>query len=241
MKLPANRGRLVFIVERTYSARRSASHWSLNSRYMITSRKMMGRRVVRILGFLVAGILAVWLCIYVSGYVRVVRLDDIFDPKYGYRVGLREEYFSRDFPNAKDIESYLFDSTLLISNPPLGNGVYYFDKDHKYLFWHENLIEAGKWWVFPSWQLIRLGNRWRLATVQTFCALSFALPTDAQQDNCYFVETTTSLLGQGHGSEREYRKGNVLGLLSNQQAPFRLPTSAITINSLLSSLTDKNQ
>jgi len=77
--------------------------------------------------------------------------------------------------------------------------------------------------------------------VQNFCTLSFEMPAEAQRDNCYSIEKITSLLSQGLGSKREYRKGNVFGLLGNKPAPFRLPTSAITIDSLLSSFTSRIQ
>jgi hypothetical protein len=202
------------------------------------SRRTTGRRVVRILGFLTAAVLVVWLYVFAYDHVSVVRLDNMYDPKYGDRVGRRDEYFAADFPSSADIEKYLLDSTLLFSQPPRGNRVYYFDGDHKFISWREDIIHSGKWWTSPRLQIIRLGERWRAAVVYTFCSLSFDMPADAQRDNCYGVETITSLLARGPGSTREYRKGNVFGLFDNKPAPFRLPNSAITIDSLLSS---KNQ
>ena len=198
--------------------------------------KSFGTRRAIILGFLAGAILAVWLAVYASSNVRVVRLDNMYDPRYGDRVGRREEYFSRNFPTAQDIETYLFNSTLLLSKPPLGNGVYYFDSDHKFTFWHTNLIETGKWWTTSRWQLIRLGDQWRFATVPTFCASSLALPADMQQDNCYSVETPSSVFSQGLGSTREHRSGDVFGLSGRKAAPYSLPDKPITIDSLLSQL-----
>jgi hypothetical protein len=203
---------------------------------MVDPIKSLWTRRAIISGFLAGAILAVWLAVYVSSNVRVVRLDNMYDPRYGDRVGRREEYFSRDFPTAKDIETYLFNSTLLISNPPRSSVVYYFDSDHKYTLWHANLIETGKWWSFSRWQLIRLGDQWRFATVQTFCTVSFAMLADAQQDNCYSVETPSSVFSQGRGTTREHKLGDVFNLSGRTQVPFKLPDVPITIESLLARL-----
>jgi hypothetical protein len=197
-------------------------------------------RAVRVLGFIAAGLLTLCLGIYVSNtYVRVVRLDNMYDPKYGDRVERRDEYFASDFPSSKDIDSYLLDSTLLFSQPPRGNRVYYFDKDYKFISWRDGIIEIGKWWTSPSLQIIHFGSRWRVAIVSNFCTLSFSMPADSQRDNCYGVETITSLLGRV--STREYRKGNTFGLSSDKPAPFELPKSTITIDSLLAGLPSKSQ
>jgi hypothetical protein len=208
---------------------------------MNSSTKTPTRRVLRIAGFLAAGILAVWLFIFASDHVRIVRLDNMYSPKYGDRVGRREEYFDASFPSFEEIESYLSDATLVFSQPPGGNRVYYFDRDHRFISWSENVIEAGKWWTSPGVQIIRLGHRWRFAVVQHFCTLSLGMPADAQQDNCYAVEKITSLLSQGLGSKRDYRKGNVLGLSDSKPAPFRLPDTPVTIDSLLSIVASKKQ
>jgi hypothetical protein len=204
---------------------------------MIDADRSSRNRQIRIFGLWAAGVLSVVLVLYTSTYVRIVSLDNMFDPKYGHRVGRREEYFSREFPSAQDIEAYLFDSTLLISKPPRNSRVYYFDRDYNYITWRGNLIEKGKWRSLArGWQVIRFGDRWRFAAVQSFCVLSLAMPADAQQDNCYPVETTQSLFTQGLGTARERRKGDVFGLSLRAAAPFELPDKLVTIDSLLEQL-----
>ena len=203
---------------------------------MIDPAKRFGTRRAIAWGGLAGIVLATCLAVYVSANVRIVRLDNIYNPEYGYRVGRREEHFSNKFPTTQDIETYLFDSTLLVSNPPHQSVVRYFDREHNYISWHSNLIESGKWWSSPEWQLIRLGDRWRFATVQTFCTISlvFGVPETGRQDNCYSVETTSSLFS--FGGTREHRSGDVFKLTGRQAAPFKIPDKPITIDSLLTLL-----
>lgn len=187
-------------------------------------------KIIAILGILA---LAIYLYIYIYDRVRIVRLNNYYDPKYGYTADARDQYFAQKFPSSSEIKSYLSDATILFSNPPMGNGVLYFDKDHGFLSWHGNNIEAGKWRLSPELQIIRLGDRWRIAIVQTLCMGFFDKPVIAQQDNCRHVETLDSILSRGRGTRREYTKGNIFDLASNKRAPFRLPTSEINTDSLL--------
>lgn len=172
--------------------------------------------------------------VYVFLYERVsvVRLDDRFDPKYGYDVGRREEYFNQKFPDYSDIERYLSNATLLRSRPPSGNEVFYFDNDQNFYSWKRaREVETGKWSASPRAQIIRLGVRWRIAIVYVFCMTFSDRPLVAQQDNCYSVGSLRSLLARGRGTYHEIGKGDVFGLAS-RKAPFDLPTSQITIESL---------
>lgn len=181
---------------------------------------------------LVATVLAGY--VYVSVYERIsfVRLDDKYDPKYGFDAGLREEYFSRKFPDFSDIERYLSNSTLLRSRPPSGNEVFYFDNDQNFYSWKRGReVEIGKWHASPSLQIIGLSGQWRVAIVYVFCMTFADRPQIAQQDSCYHVMSLRSLLARGRGTYHEIGKGDVFGLAS-RKAPFDLPTSQITIESL---------
>jgi hypothetical protein len=173
---------------------------------------------------------------YAFDHVRVVRLDNFYDPKYGYPAGIRERYFSREFPSSKAIQDYLANSTLVLSSPPNLNRVYYFDSDHKFISWRADILESGTWWSSPGLQLIQLGKRWRVAIVSKFCTLLSSLPDDAQQDNCYDAETTSSLMSQGLGSTLARKPGDVFTLEGRTKAPFRLPNTPITTESLEASL-----
>lgn len=86
---------------------------------------------LKITGILIGVILAVWLVSHVSDHVRIVHLDNMYDPKYGYSVDAREEHFSQKFSSARDIETYLSDATILFSDPSLRNEV---------LFWRETQV-----------------------------------------------------------------------------------------------------
>jgi hypothetical protein len=190
--------------------------------------------LIRGLGVLLGAVLAGWLYFYASDHIKIIQLDSIFDPAYGYPQGYREEYFAKTFPSSSDIESYLSNATLLISKPPLGNVIYYFDEYRHFTLWHDNIVEGGEWWLIPKLQMLRLGKQWRFAVVQSFCRSVSGMLADAQKDNCYSVESVDSLPSRGAGSRREYSKGNVFGLSTERSAPFQLPSSQISIASLLS-------
>lgn len=190
------------------------------------------RRLLKILTVFGVLALAIYLYAYIYDRFRIVRLDNYYDPKYGYAVDTRDQYFNRKFPSSTDIKSYLADATILRSSE-WGNGILYFDKDHRFISWHDNSIESGKWWSSPELQIIRLRDRWRFAIVQTLCMRFFDKPAIAQQDGCRHVETLGSILSQGRGSRHEYAKGNIFNLADQKPAPFRLPKSEITIGSLL--------
>ncbi|MDE2377081.1 hypothetical protein [Bradyrhizobium sp.] len=177
---------------------------------------------------------------HVADRIRVVHLDGMFDPAYGYTPGFRERYFNQDFVSADAIRDYLHDATLLISNPPRGNHVYYFDSEQKFVSWRDKIIESGMWWTYPEVQILHLGPHWRVAVVQTFCLSLFGTAAVRQQDNCYGVSQLDSLLTAGKGSRRDYRSGNILELDASKLPPLPLPSSELSIASLLSKLAEKD-
>jgi hypothetical protein len=174
-------------------------------------------------------------------HVRVVRLDDILNPAYGYPEGSRDAYFAKNFPSSGEIEEFLLNTTLVISKPPRGNEVYYFSKDHKLVLWHDKNIEDGEWWSSPKLQILILGQKRRFAVVQSFC-ISFLGPAAAPPlDNCYSVEDVESLLSRGLDSRKERVTGNPFNLGQGNSPPFDLPKSEISIASLLRSIQDKGR
>jgi hypothetical protein len=148
------------------------SQYYRSTRLRMIDAKTSGNSRLRIVGYFTVGICAAGFILYLIIEVHVVRLDRMYPPKYEH---LKKQYFSRDFPRASNIEAYLFNSTLLLSNPsktpPKNSRVYYFGSDYGYTVWRVNLIETGAWRLFPLWQLILLGNQWRFATVQMLCAV----------------------------------------------------------------------
>lgn len=201
---------------------------------MNSSQISRGRhRLLKGLGIAILVLFALWLYAFACNRTRIVRLDSIFDPAYGYSVEYREQYFASNFPSSNDINAYLSDSTILISHPSSGTSVYYFDKSHGFIHWRDHNLEAGKWWISPNLQIITLGNRWRVAVVYLFCTWFFKMEAIAQQENCYYVVSLDSIFARGSGSRRENRTGNIFNLAIDKQAPGRLPKSEITIDSLL--------
>jgi hypothetical protein len=204
-------------------------------RQMISTPKNK-RRIYGVLGLLI-GFLIIWSYAHLHDRIRVVHLDRIFNPAYGFPAGYRESYFGQDFPSAKAIKEYLTDATILFSEPPYGNQIFYFDHDQGFVSWRNKVTSSGNWRLFPGLQIIELGGRWRITFVQTFCSWVSDMSAEEQQDNCYDISSIESILGRGLGSRREYRKGNVFNISAGKPPPFQLPDSAITIESLTASKT----
>jgi hypothetical protein len=187
-----------------------------------------------VLAFAVVMVLIVFSYVYAHDRIRVVHLDRIFNPAYGFPEGYRETYFAREFPSSQAIKEYLSDATILFSQPPSGNELFYFNSAQEFISWRDGLVSSGSWRIFPALQIIELGGRWRVTVVQRFCSLVSDMPADTQQDNCYDVTSIESILSRGPQARREYKKGNVFNISADKPVPFRLPESAITIDSLLS-------
>ena len=212
------------------------------SGYPIDDRRRKKRgRVYVVLGLIVGTVLIICSYSYVHGHVRIIRLDRIFNPTYGFPEGYRETYFARVFPSSQAINEYLTDATILFSQPPNGNEIFYFNHEQQFVSWRGNIVSGGTWRLSPSLQIIELDGKWRTAIVQRFCTLMSEMPANAQQDNCYDVSDIESILSRGLGSRREYKKGNVFDISANKPAPFQLPDSAITFDSLMSALAGKSR
>lgn len=172
--------------------------------------------------------------IYISDRVKFVNLDNKFDPKYGYSVGRREQYFARKFPSTSEIQTYLSDATILFSHPPSGNIIFYFKSTgHEFVSWHDQAIEKGEWRIWPQLYFLVLGGQWRIAIVYAFCSSFSGLSLAAQQDNCRELESFDSIFAQGRGTRTEYRKGDVFSLSELHGEVRQLPRSEISFDALL--------
>jgi hypothetical protein len=177
--------------------------------------------------------------IYLYVEPRIVREVDI-DAMYGFknlppsRAGAKEEYFATQFPTAKEIEDYWFDSTLLISDPPRNNRIYYFDKDYHFKEWANSGLGTESWAISPFQERLKLGSRSRLVTIQCFAVL---MDVGGAQRDCVGIEDVTFMIHRARTGTREHRKGDVFGLSGRKKAPFYLPTKEpITIDSVLAEL-----
>ena len=190
-------------------------------------------RLLKSVAIIAATVLVACLYVYAYDKIRIVRLDEMFSPRFGWEAGLRERYFMQKFPTAREITKYLSDATILISSPPFGNEVFYFRSDHKFVYWYNDQLSSGEWWISPRLELIILGSRWRFAVVYTYCRLFLDLPSTAQQDSCREVQTLGSIIGTGRAARREYRKGNVLNFGESGKGHIEsLPKSEISIEML---------
>jgi hypothetical protein len=155
-----------------------------------------------------------------------------------YTADQAEQHFNADFPNGKDIEAYLSNATILLSDGSFHQAVYYFDKPHHFLQWQNDgtsrtdLI-SGEW--FTKWYLLpmELNGRWRLALVYSFCKWFPSRDAELPQDSCVILESLDQLFAAAN-AVREYRAGNIFKLSAAGTAPFPLPSrTRLSIDGLL--------
>src|SRR5262249_3312718 len=101
---------------------------------MSSTGVMTSQRKSRAFRYSIFGALAAALLfgVYLYAWLNavIVDLSNFENPIYGRPKGSAEMYFSRAFPSAEEIEDYWKNSTLVVSDLKLGNGVRYFDDDH---------------------------------------------------------------------------------------------------------------
>ena len=155
-----------------------------------------------------------------------------------YAADQAAQHFNAAFPTEKDIEAYLSNATILLSDGSFQQAVYYFDEPHHFLQWRNdgtsntNLV-AGEW--FTKWYLLpmEINGRWRVALVYSFCKWFPALDAEPPEDSCKIVEDLNLLFAWG-GATREYRAGNVFKLSAAGTASFPLPSrTRLSIDGLL--------
>jgi hypothetical protein len=142
----------------------------------------------------------------------------------------KESYFLETFPSRHEIEDYLLDATILISHPPIGNSVYYFDSNYRFFIWHANdfKITKGHWFLYPMIDRRIYNGRSRFDLAYSFCReLDDGSLTE---DNCILLGSTNQILaGVGH---REYTKGDVFDLSKRSKPPFAIPATTINMEQL---------
>jgi hypothetical protein len=142
----------------------------------------------------------------------------------------KKRYFSETFPTRNEIERYLSNATILISHPPIGNTVYYFDSDGRYYYWHgnDNMIGRGHWFLYPRIVRRIYNGRSRFDLAYLFCReLDDGSFTD---DNCVLLGSTDQIMK--YHAFREYAKGDVFNLSELQSPPFDLPPRPISMEQL---------
>jgi hypothetical protein len=174
---------------------------------------------------------------FMNKYVIFENIDRYAGPFYPKEQ--LEDWFSLIYPSEDEINSYLADATILLSTPPNTNSVYYFDNHHQFIRWSDNTVEFGNWTLHPRIQLMRYDSRWRITKANIYCHWYYDEPAIGQLDNCYVLGSLDQILPPFLNGRREYRKGNIFGLSEGKSPPLPLPTSAITIDTLLMAVRSK--
>jgi hypothetical protein len=144
-----------------------------------------------------------------------------------YKPNQAEQAFRASYPTDKEIEAYLTNATILVSDGGFYQAIYYFDEPHHFLQWRNDgssntALIAGEW--FTKWYLLpmELNGRWRFARVYSFCWWFPSMNAELPQDSCSIVERLDFLFGASDAT-REYRLGNIFKLSAGGTAPFPLP------------------
>jgi len=156
---------------------------------------------------------------YRRQHFRILNINELV----GTSGETKERLFTETLPSRQDIESFLFDTTIVTSHPSIGNDVRYFDKQGKFVAWHGNELYGGRWFTYP----VNLTRIWwgksRVDVAQVFCRElddgSFT------QDNCVLVTGLSQLVPYWESHERI--AGDIFKLSVRQKPPFDLPITPI--------------
>jgi hypothetical protein len=162
--------------------------------------------------------------IYGARHFMTQNVDDFFR----WSQEKKESYFLETFTSRHEIEDYLLNTTILISHPPIGNSVYYFDNDRHFSEWHGNQIIKGHWFLYPMIVRRVYNGRWRFDLAYSFCRElddgSFT------EDNCILLGSTNQIMA-GYG-QMDYQKGDIFDLSKRSKPPFTMPITAISVEQL---------
>src|SRR5258708_34212535 len=98
-------------------------------------------RKVRVAVVVSAAVAAIYL---IHDRVMFQRLDQTKISALPELAAENEDTFSRNYPSYEEINAYLSDSTILISDPRI-NGVSYFDNSHNFISWGHGGLKFGAW------------------------------------------------------------------------------------------------
>jgi len=162
--------------------------------------------------------------IYGARHFMTQNVDDFFR----WSKEKKESYFLETFPSRHEIEDYLLNTTILISHPPIGNSVYYFDNDRHFFDWHGDQIKKGHWFLYPFIVRRVYNGKSRFDLAYSFCReLDDGSLTE---DNCILLGSTNQILA-GFG-ELDYAKGDIFDLSKRSKPAFTMPIIAISMEQL---------
>jgi hypothetical protein len=209
------------------------NHSMTNETTEIAARPSRHRRPLRSLLISVGIILFIWGGLALNDRIRPVMRFSEF--KTAFPADVAERYFNAVFPTERDIEAYLSNKTILLSDGAFQQAVYYVDDSHHFLKWTSDStsLRTDEW--FTKWYFLpmELNGRWRVALVYSFCTWFPTIDIELPPDSCRIIQDLR-LLFAGANAHREYRSGNIFGLSAGGTAPFRLPSGTrISIDGLL--------
>jgi hypothetical protein len=161
--------------------------------------------------------------IYVGSFVRYQNVDNWAGSKEN-----KESYFTQSRPSARDINDYLSDATIMVSDSQ--NSITYFDDDHRLFTWFGNRLDEGFWKITWNLKLLTFesGTRRRSVVAYVFCHGRDGV---VREDHCYSVDKLSDIFPFGG---REYRKGDVFKIRGASSAPMLLPDKpALSIEQVL--------
>ncbi len=163
--------------------------------------------------------------VYCYDHYIVLNINNMVLPSHE----IAQRMFSETYPSRIEIENYLHDATILISHPPIGSSVYYFDNQQHFIEWHGNdsRMTRGHWYLYPMMAKRMLDGRSRFDLVYSLCReLNDGSFTE---DNCVLLGSTQQIMAYGR---KEYAKGDIFGLSKRDDPPFDMPKTDISIDQL---------
>lgn len=208
----------------------SRAEFTLGNNFTGNREKFMMNRRVSIRTYFVfllsIAILALYMIYcYIFSFVVVQDLADYHFPSEESK----RQYFEAEIPTRREIETYLHDSTILMSYPPNSNSVTYFGADRSMYEWYQNEITKGIWWLSPLILKKKYNNELRHGFAYAICRKYE--PDLLGDDRCRLVTQKDKILYLLPGS-LDYAKGDVFNLSHTKNPPLKLSNKAINITDL---------
>jgi hypothetical protein len=169
---------------------------------MTSNRKATLRRFAKFGGVCLVIIACIEGCSYAADHYITEHIDNIAN-------------FSNEPASRKEIEDFLFDATILVSDPPL-NSVTYFDKGGNFFEWYANGVKRGSWSLYPMLDRRTYNEKSRFDVVYSYCREYD--DGSLKEDNCFLLESTKQLLSWPGADE--YERGDIFDLSRRQKPPF---------------------
>lgn len=165
--------------------------------------------------------------VYSYDHIRFENIDDM----YGLPSQLKEAYFIESPPARRDISEYLLNSTIIVSDPPIGSQIFYFDNSGGVINWFKNTFTRGRWTVDPFLIVQSYGGQWKIKIIYNLCRW----PDDRSlsEDSCYLASDSRRIFGISKGRVTRIG-GDVFDINNRPSPPASLPTTELDADLILS-------